>query len=324
MSYADLSQAQAESKTQESTVNSNAPEVVALNAYLIAALRFITRRIDHICQQEFAPRRIVRYFDLRSDTSVDVYLNSLVLDKPLLDVSTVTIADSLLTEWSPPLTYAERVNYDYFLYPVNETPHYKLQATKFLPNWSVLWYAAPFSWFPQATQQACAIDGLWGYRKYYDQEAWENSEQTVLNSPELTTTNDVVQVTDASVFSPGMWFRFNDQLNAADDEIVEVVSVNGFTNPPTVTVERGGEGGRGTTVTTHAAGCEIDIFIPEPNITRACLRWADYLYARRANFETTKLMAGQQGVIISTFPQDVPPEAQGILASYINWHLVRG
>lgn len=320
--YATLAQAQSEAKVQESTVNGNAPEVIELDRYLLSALHFITKRIDQICQQEFAPRRSTRYFDLRPDMAVDVYLNSLVLDKPLLDVSAVKIADFLLTEWAPPFTYNQRTDFDYFLYPVNDTPHYKLQATKFLPNWSVFWYASPFSWLPQATQQACSIDGLWGYRKYYDQEAWESSTQVVGNSPSLSATETVVDVTTASVFSPGMWIRFADQLNAADDEIAEVVD----TNVPmgAITIARGGDAGRGTTVIAHATDCPMDIFLPEPNIVRACLRWADYLYARRAVYETMKITAGGMGSVTQVFPQDIPEEAKGILGAYINWQFVRG
>lgn len=318
MAYSDLLKVSAELKTVGD--NDAAQSVIDGKAYVAAlALDWVTKRIDQMTQQEFAPRRELRYFDATSDMALDPYLNSVILDKPLVDVATVQVADTYLSQWTPDLPYSERVNYDYFLYPVRQTPYYKLQATKtFYPLFSPALFSV-FAWFPQAYQQAIAVDGLWCYREKYSTEAWLRSDQTVRNNP-LTITGTSLQLTDASAFSPGQWFRFADALLAVDDEIALVQAVDTVSSPNVVTMARGQ---RGTTATAHLQGAPLDFWQAEPNIERCCTRWAAYLYQRRAVYETLRVTMGASGSITSVFPQDAPEEMLGILGEYVNIHLSR-
>lgn len=319
MAYATLNQVLSELKTEADLTNANSPEVLDDTAYIKNALTFTTKRIDMECQQEFAPRRMKKDFDSTSDQALDPYLNSVILTTPLLDVIQVKVADTVMTEWTPDLPYSDRLNYNYFLYPVHETPHYKLQSTGLYPFWSPF-YFSPVAWWPQAAQQAIQVDGLWGYRSNYDTEAWEDSTATVLNSPTLTINGTSLAVADASLFSPGMWIRFTDGTTTPEDEIAEVTDTNPTSTPETVTIVRHQ---RGTTAKAHNTGTGIDIFIPEPNIQRACLRWTSYLVNRRAVYMKLQVSAGASGSITQVFPQDMPEEIKGILGLYQNFHFAK-
>ena len=261
---------------------------------------------------------MIKDFDSTTDQALDPYLNSVILTKPLLDVVQVKVADTVMTRWTPDLPYSDRINYNYFLYPVYETPHYKLQSTGLFPFWSPF-YFSPVLFWPQAAQQAIQVDGLWGYRTNYDTEAWQDDGATVLNSPTLTLTGTVIEVTNASLFSPGMWLRFTDGATTAEDEMVEVTDINPIGTPQTVTVIRHQ---RGTTAKAHTAGTGINIFIPEPNIQRACLRWTSYLVNRRAVYMKMQINT-PNGSAVTVFPQDMPEEIRGILGLFVNFHFAR-
>ena len=315
MAYSTLDTVVAELKAQGN--DPNVYSVITGKQYVINALDWVTRRIDSMCQMEFAPRRQTRYFDATSDMALDPYLNSIILDKPLVDIVSCTVADTVLGLWTPNLGYQQRINYDYFLYPVNSTPYYKLQATKtFYPLFNPALFSV-FAWFPQAYQQAVAVDGLWCYREYYSEQGYESSGQTVQDNP-LSSSATTLTVSSNAVFSPGQWFRFKDQAVDAVDEIALVTDVP-MTSTNTLTIARGE---RGTTATSHAQNCEIDLWITEPNINRACTRWTAYLYQRRAVYETAKVITGGAGSSITLkFPLDAPEEIQGILANFINYHI---
>lgn len=318
MAYSTLARVESELKSLGS--NETAASVIDGKAYIVTeALEWVTKRIDQMTQQEYAPRREFRYFDATADMSLDPYLNSLILDKPLVDVATVQVADTTLTRWTPDLPYSDRVNYGYFLYPVRQTPYYKLQATKtFWPLFDPGLFS-PIAWYPQAYQQAIAVDGLWCYRENYDTEAWLSSGQTVRNNP-LTISGTSLQLTSAADFSPGQWLRFADALLPVDDEIALITAVDNASMTKTATILRGQ---RGTTATAHEQGAAVDFWQTEPNIERACTRWAAYLYQRRAVYETLKVTMGASGSITSVFPQDCPEEMRGILGVYVNLHLAR-
>lgn len=282
MLYATLAQAKRELKTTATNDD----------AVIKQALRHVTARINQIkAPIEYMPRREIRRFDAAGNHIVDAGYTLLLFDDPFLEL--VEIEDG---EGTTLTAYVRSTDTGDYILSGRTTPYYQIGLAE---NGSKNWYA-----YNGSVQDAIAIDAYWGFRRRYS-EAWLTSNDTVQNNP-LSSNATSLTVTDADgLDSEGLTPRFSyGQLLKIESEFLEVVDVNTTTNALTVN-----RGVRGTTAAAHAQGTPISIFAPEPTVTRAALRWADYLYARRGSFEQTKY----DGIAVVTFPPDMPGEVKAIL-----------
>lgn len=316
MAYSNLALVEAELKAQSDSPT--AQQVIEGKAYIVAAaLQWVSQRIDAICFQEFEPRYETYYFDATPDMNLDPYLNALTLDQPLLEARVVKIVDTVLTQWAPPLPQSERANYNFYTYPINTTPYWKLQATQTFALWLPFLFS-PNTFAPQSFLQVISVEGIWGYRTHYPRNGWRLSGATVRNNPLSDSAVTITLADDAAtdLFSPGMLLSFDD----GTDEMCALEAVTSNSPTFTLTVERGV---RGTEGEQHVQGTPIRVWQPEPNIVRAATRWTAYLYQRRAVYESVSISVGTSGSISTGFPQDVPEEVAGILGNYVNYQFAK-
>lgn len=304
-SYAYLAQVEVEIKTLPLDTT-RAPVVEALDYLTNIALPEVTARIDTYCQQSFMPYIKTEYIDANRNT-IDWYRNQLMLESPLLSADSVSVTDVALTQWDGVL-YSEKFNKDYCLYPIGETPAYALQGLQVTPAWYPGYYgAAPVS--AGLIAGAVKVTGTWGYNTDYAHAWMSTGDALVAGINDSATT---FTVTDADGALPnGSTPRFSPcQLIRIGSEFMAVTAVNTTTN--VITVQRGV---RGSTAAAHLISAPIELYVPDPNIVRACIRWASYLYQRRTVFEDARVNA--QNTYVEVMPQDVPLEVRGILRQYI-------
>lgn len=305
MSYAWLSQVEYETKGIGATAT--AQSTIDGKAYSIQALKFVTHRIDTICQQEFEPRIETRYYDATRD-NIDWYYNSVNLDRPLLSATTVKVGNTTLTQWNG--NYDDINSADYYLSPRARSPYFALQGTKAFLPWNPLYYL-PSLYLPQVYLQSISVLGVWGYREFYPSQGWVASGDSVQNVSGIDATTTSITVTSVNgAFYDGTSPRFSPgMLLQIESEWMALENTNANTNILTVL-----RGVRGSTAASHSKDTPISVWIPEPNINRAALRWVAYLYHRRAVYE--KVSVETPTGIASQFPQDVPEEIAHILREY--------
>jgi len=251
----------------------------------------VSQRIEQLTSKEYAPRLRTRSFHAYGDHIDDVFDALIIRGNPLLEVTTLTVGGT---------TFAAD---DYFFLD-DDTPYWRVaRATD-----------APASWssFDTDWRNSIVLTGVWGYRTDYPLRGWTLSGQTVQNDP-LTSSGTSITVTSASKFSPG-------QMLEIEDEWLVVTSVDNVSATKTLTVERGI---RGTTAAAHDKLTAIHIWVPEPQITRAAMRWGAFLYRNRANFAVKKFDA-LGGTVIEQLPADAPQEVQNILTEFMSWHMAGG
>lgn len=323
--YATLAQVEPECKMIGQSAT--AAEVVAGRSYLTDyALPYVTSRIDALTGQTFMPLKDTRPYDA-TQVNVDKYRNQLILDMPLLDVTTVTVAGQSLTPWTDGI-YDNRTLYDYMFVPQGQTPITAFQGLQGFPLWlppnqwpSIFCNSYPLTSFNDiwlrsgGVVSAILVTGTWGYRTRYTTDAWKISGDSVQDLGGINAAVSTIKVTNASGaqydgttprFSPG-------QLLLLESEWIEVVAVNTTTN--TLTVLRGA---RGSTAAAHVINTTINIYYPEPMIVRAATLWAAYLYNRRGIYEQVTLQMGQGGAYSATYPLDTPEEVRNILHQFTN------
>lgn len=273
--YATLAGARAEIKAGDDDTSGD--------AYLLEALRFASARITRHAGYTFAPYRGARYFGAGD---VDDYEGLLLLGEPLLAAETVTVGG---VAW----TYGT----DYLEYP--RGAWHTLQLRALTRPWT--------SALDSGAHDPIAVTGLWGYHSAYTAAGWVPSGDALLEGVGTdTVTLAVSDIAGADAwgraprFSPGALLRLG-------DELVEALAADAGTN--TLTVRRAC---RGTLAAAHDAGTPPLLWAPELDITRAALRWADYLYQRRGAFTRVEF----DGVATVQFPDDLPGEVAGILAPY--------
>lgn len=284
-SYATLAQIKVElaSGTSDTTKDS----------VLIQMGRWITGRIERELQYRFVPSLETRYFDSAG------YNGVLNLFTPVMSITTLTDGNNTaLTAWDG--TFSQRTSATYTAPNYPNTPIWAIQR---------LYNGNPYEWtYSTYWQQSVSLAGLYGYRTRYTTDAWVDSGDT-LQANITTTTATTFTVADADgtntlAYSP----RFSEgQVIRLDSEYMTVLSIS--TN--TLTVQRGV---LGTTASTHTAGITVYAFTPEPDIVRATVRWASYLYKRQGVYQraTFDSLNGQT----IEFPQDKPEEIMGILSLF--------
>lgn len=293
--YATLAQARTEIK--ETGVDASQDAVIE------QALYFVSNRIELLTGYKFAPYIATYNYDSIGD-GIDDFYNTIDMKYPLLDPTNVqynaippSTNDVVLVEGT-----------DYVTRPLNETPFWQLRRLNLI-SWSQgYFYGSPFLGIYGFVDRI-GVTGIWGYRTNYPDEAYllaVDSVQDVLGISSSTTSVTVADADGSNVygyvprFSPGNIIRI-------DDEWMEVIATNTTTN--VLTVRRGING---STAASHTLGTAIDVWVPEPDITRAALRWVGYIYKRRGFYEALKI----EGAANVVFPEDAPAEVLNILARY--------
>lgn len=316
MTLANVSQVEAEIKAQGD--DATRPASIYGKANVLQNLRDVSARIEEYCQDYFAPYDETRPFDA-TENNVDKWRNQLLLDRSLLVANEVRVAGNLLTQWDG-VTYSDKFSNDFCLYPLERTPANALQGLNPIPSWvSCGWWwnngQPMLTWIPNeccesfvtwpgygSLMGAITVQGTWGYRQHYPTQGWKLSTNTVLNNPSLSASGLSITVTDASLFSAGDYLLIG-------SEYLEIESIN--TTTDILTVERGV---RGSIAAIHLVGAAISVWKAEPNIIRATVRFAAYLYKRAGIFD--KAMINAAGSYAVIMPDDIPGEVANILQQY--------
>lgn len=273
--YATLAQARVEVKADIVDVSGDAE--------LLRALYFASARVQVETERHFWPRLETVTYDA---TGFHIGPYRLDTGRDLLEVTTLTNGDDTAIS-AAVITLAHG----------NIWPKYRIRLKR--SGGVTFTYTDDY-------EEAISVAGVWGYHSDYT-NAWKASGLTVqgggLNSSATAVTvSATVAGADSygitPILSPG-------NLIKVDSEYMAVIKADGTS----VTVRRGANG---TTAASHSASAAISVFYPEQAITRAVLRWAAYLYARRGEFSQSTF----DGVGVTTFPQDAPAEVQHILDAY--------
>jgi hypothetical protein len=307
IAYATLADVEIEAKASGDDVTKAA--TIEGKKYLeYYALPQVSARIDAITQATFAPLISTRPYDATTQYR-DWYHNQLMLDYPLLEATTVTVAGQALTQWTDG-DYSNQFNYDYGVYPRTRTPYTCLQGLQ-LNTWWPFYYTTTYGW-PASYMDAIQVTGIWGYRSNYANEGWIASGDSVQDALGMNASVTSITVNDADGTQyNGLTPRFSpNQMLRIGTEFLAVTAVNANANVLTVV-----RGIRGSTAASHAKDTNIEIWYPEDTIRRACARWASYHYYKRSVYEAVQINAA--GTYAQSIPQDLPDELRGILSQYI-------
>lgn len=292
-SYATLEQVREELRAESDDLT-NDPQA---QTYLLQA----TQRIEQYKGYPFAPR--ADWFNGTDDWNVatgdqafDHYSGRLLLPAPLLSITSVTETDgSSLTVWDG--TRAAFTTCDVLAIPMSGGPIYALQRMDGSGN--------PRRWGVDGGL-LITVSGAWGYHQRYS-SAYVSSGDTlaaeVNNSASQFTVSDIAGV-DAEGQSP----RFAaGQIIKVDSELCVVTD----TENGVLAVLRGQ---LGTTAASHLISATISVWKPDPNIVRATVRLAAYLFKKRAQFFDSEFNVALG--ISRKLPPDLPEEVASILNSF--------
>ncbi|MBZ0289989.1 MAG: hypothetical protein K8I30_20360 [Anaerolineae bacterium] len=271
----------------------------ALDNYLIQALQHVTARIHNIKEYKFEPHREALRFDA---LGWHISPDALTLDlgnKLLLEVTSIVDGEGTTLT---PYNRSDKSG-EYYLRG-GETPYTEIQIAE---SSNKVWTNYDGEYI-----EAIEITGIWGYRRQYS-EAWVSANDTVQDNP-LSSSATQITIADADGqdvfgliprFSPGMFLRI-------ESEYVLVMAVDPVNNK--LTVRRGVNG---TTAAAHAQNTSISLWLPEPTINRAALKWAGYHYKRQGSYEQV-VVEGESRTI---FPDDAPVEVTDILDELTDYGL---
>ena len=280
VSYASLKQLQDNASGTQSTT---AADTVRLTQFGIRASKII----DQITGVVFAPVIATRYIRA-SDDAVSGF--KITLPEPMLELTTVTLADS----GSTVLTAGTDIRG----YPRNNDPIFYLQA---LADSTYLNSAS------NSLDDDITILGVWGWHSDYS-NAWVTSGDAVKTSA-LLTTGTTVLVDDADgVSGDGYLPRFSPgNLIKVDSEYMAITGVD--TSTDTLTVVRGQNG---STAAAHEIAAAISVWAPEPDIVRACMLIGTFGYDRKGQSSRVSWESVRAG----SNRYDIPSEALEILRQY--------
>jgi hypothetical protein len=271
--YAGLEAARTELKVE--------PDKTADNGYIRQALEFVTARIDKMTGISFFPRFETRYFDAYGDHIDDEVLT---VDFPLLGVSSISVGDTVV-----------------------DSPVYQLHPRGRTPFREIVRLSSYWSYFGSNWRQAIAVSGIWGYRTRYPNEAWLSVDTLQAGINASVTAYTVLDVDGANAFGYTPRIDVGNLARIGTEYLDTISTVAGTTNAVNDV-----RGILGSTAAAHDNGTAVDIWRPEPDIVRACLRWADYLYSRRGEFSKVTF----DGVATVVFPPDAPEEVENIINPY--------
>ena len=283
ISYVTLTELKRQWETQ------NPANATLSNPVMMEYARRASAKVDHITGMEFAPRIETRYYDTFG-LHIDTSRNTIMLDKPIVELTTTVLADST----------SLTTDTDVRLYPRGATPAIELQI--YYPNTNY------WTQYTNDPQQSIAITGVWCWRDRYATDGWKLSGDSVQDAGGINAAVTTVTVTDADGTN---WIgdtpRFDlGQLLKVESEYMTVTAVNTTTQALTVV-----RGVRGSTAAIHAKDVAISVFTPNPDIVRATQLIAFYDYARRGTITQATFdgLAVTQGL-------EVPGEVNDILNRY--------
>jgi hypothetical protein len=231
--------------------------------------RYIARAsayAETVSSRVFYPVTATRYFDVPTKT------RSLFLRDDLLSVT--SLSDD----------QGAKAASDYFLYPLNQTPHTRVELL--LSNEA--WY------YDDSPQKAVVIVGDWGYCADYE-------ATTTLSAAITTTTATTFTATDGTLLEVGNTLLIDS----------ERLFVSGISSS-TITVQRGVNG---STAATHLISTAIYRYVPPADIVEAVVMLAGCWYAWRSAGGIQSQTIGNYSVsYVNGWP--VPDTAQSALEGY--------
>lgn len=240
--------------------------------YLTWASRLIEQ--PAYAHRKFYPRQETRYYDYQSSAR-DHWL-----DDDLLELTTLTVDGTTIS------------SDDYYLYPHNETPKYRI---------SMDYGGGEIFTFSSTPQKAISILGIWGYHDDWS-NAWVDSQDTVQNETEISASGTSLTVSDADGSDiNGLTPRFSaGQLLKIESEYLAVTATD--TSGNTLTVRRGVNG---TTAAAHANGTTINVFKPFAPAVTAVLDLAKWIYEHRDERGGIIALPSLEGTAIKTQVDDI-------------------
>lgn len=266
----------------------------AAEADLYAALLAVSRRVDTIMSTR-KRRPAYHPYDEALDVEiaphqVDSTRNTLLLDTPLLALSSVTLGSATLV-----------VDTDVEVWPSTLHPPFdRLRLT----SWTRGWYDYPTT---NGAPLTARITGTWGYHPDYA-TAWQ-AVDTVQDDPlsDSATTLTVSDVDGADTDGRTPRIGRGDLLRL-ESEYLAVTGVDTDTN--TATVKRGVNG---TTAASHASGTSVEVWTIDEPLQRAVARQAAFQVVRQGSYTTTEVSGLGTEV---RFPQDMLKELANVLRGY--------
>lgn len=137
-----------------------------------------------------------------------------------------------------------------------------------------------------------SITGTWAYHEDY------TNAYTVIESVTITDSATSLSVTDADAYETRQYLKI-------EDELLQITARDTGTNTLTVT-----RGIRGTTATEHTSQT-VSIYNPMPDVERAVIRIARWLYENRSGRGNT-VQLGDASVILD----DMPTAVKATIANY--------
>lgn len=250
----------------------------------------VSRFIDRHCKELFYPLLEIRYFD-GSGTS-EQWINE------IFSITTLEMSGD------NGATYTALVATDYFL---TRAGNYNTPQTynKLVVNDP----SGNYSFFYDG-QRSIKVTGIW-CRHDDRATAWEDTQDSVQNAPNLATGATALNVTDADgVGGDGASPRFSvGMLLRIDNEYIEVTNTNYTTN--VVTILRGRNG---TTDVLHVLGTDIYVWRPPLPVKQAGIIQAVRQMERGFQGFGDARTTPEIGQLF--YMKAMDPEAQALLAPY--------
>lgn len=166
-------------------------------AYYKAVYDRVTKRIDRLTRNTFAPRIETRYYD---GYAPDYQHGVLYLNYPLLSIT------SIVTNATTTIDSA-----DYSVETRDGDPAMTIFSDSGLT-------------FTDNRRNAIAVTGTWGWRSYYDSDGWQ-SETTLNEGGMLSASDTTITVTSAISIESGDMLRIESELISVTDKIGNDITV---------------------------------------------------------------------------------------------------
>lgn len=219
-------------------------------------------------------------------TNVNTTNKTLVLPRLLLELDTLTVDGTALTE-----------NTDVYAEPLAVYP---IRALRIDPDSDTAWYPStssdPFN--------TIVLTGWWGFRRRYDSEGFL-SVDTVQNAAGLTAGGTSLTVADVDGADPwGLTPRISyGSLLRIEEELVEVTATDTTAN--TATIRRAVHD---TAAVAHAKDTVVKAWFIEPEIRHVAARHVGLIYARRSAYQQVVTEFGS-----TSYPADLVTEARAAI-----------
>jgi len=243
------------------------------DALLLDLLRSVCRDIDKACGQELYPLVETRSFDYGRQARG----NKLILDKPLLAVTTLTNGDSTA------ITSAQ-----YVFEPRNssEFPKWKIEL---LASTGITWQ------YNTDYQNAISLAGIWGYHARYN-DAWQTLTASS-DSVTAVTVNETYSASDTTLTISAASNGKAGQLWKIESEYIYVGALT------TTTASQIVRGVNGSTAASHASGTAITVWTVDESLAQLTKEATTARYRLRGNPLADNFVALDGSVLVN--PKDI-------------------